>query len=123
MKVTPAHDHADFLLSQRHTLARLTVIGGDGRMTPLCGPWLEVLEPQMNNMCSHIKCLWYRNDVDHHLNEFNESSSALLSFSFFLLSLKGVKRFDARQLVVDALVEKKLFRGKRDHAMTLPICR
>uniref|UniRef100_A0A4W6DB77 Valine--tRNA ligase, mitochondrial n=1 Tax=Lates calcarifer TaxID=8187 RepID=A0A4W6DB77_LATCA len=34
----------------------------------------------------------------------------------------GVKRFDARQLVVDALVEKKLFRGKKSHAMTLPVC-
>uniref|UniRef100_A0AAQ5Y1C5 Valine--tRNA ligase, mitochondrial n=1 Tax=Amphiprion ocellaris TaxID=80972 RepID=A0AAQ5Y1C5_AMPOC len=33
-----------------------------------------------------------------------------------------LERFDARQLVVDALVEKKLFRGKKTHAMTLPIC-
>ncbi|XP_014845519.1 PREDICTED: valine--tRNA ligase, mitochondrial-like [Poecilia mexicana] len=36
--------------------------------------------------------------------------------------LEGVKRFDARQLVVNALVEKKLFRGKKNHTMTLPIC-
>uniref|UniRef100_A0AAQ5Y473 Valine--tRNA ligase, mitochondrial n=1 Tax=Amphiprion ocellaris TaxID=80972 RepID=A0AAQ5Y473_AMPOC len=75
VKVTPAHDHTDFLLSQRHSLQRVTVIGGDGTMMPCCGQWLE-----------------------------------------------GVKRFDARQLVVDALVEKKLFRGKKTHAMTLPIC-
>ncbi|KAM7383692.1 hypothetical protein PAMA_011175 [Pampus argenteus] len=75
VKVTPAHDHTDFLLSQRHSLPRLTVIGGDGRMTPLCGHWLE-----------------------------------------------GVKRFDARQIVLDALAERKLLRGKKDHAMTLPIC-
>ncbi|XP_070702289.1 valine--tRNA ligase, mitochondrial isoform X2 [Pempheris klunzingeri] len=75
VKVTPAHDHTDFLLSQRHSLPRLTVIGVDGTMTPPCGQWL-----------------------------------------------KGVKRFDARQLVVDALVEKKLFRGKKSHAMTLPVC-
>ncbi|XP_041811024.1 valine--tRNA ligase, mitochondrial isoform X2 [Chelmon rostratus] len=75
VKVTPAHDHTDFLLSQRHSLPRLTVIGGDGTMTHLCGQWLE-----------------------------------------------GVKRFDARQLIVDALVEKKLFRGKKNHGMTLPIC-
>ncbi|XP_077362376.1 valine--tRNA ligase, mitochondrial isoform X1 [Festucalex cinctus] len=75
VKVTPAHDHADFLLSQRHALPRLTVIGGDGKMTPLCGQWLQ-----------------------------------------------GVKRFDARQLVVNALAEKKLFRGKQEHAMALPIC-
>lgn len=75
VKVTPAHDHTDFLLSQKHSLPRLTVIGGDGTMTPPCGQWLE-----------------------------------------------GVKRFDARQLVVDALVEKRLFRGKKNHAMSLPIC-
>uniref|UniRef100_A0AAZ3SG51 Valine--tRNA ligase, mitochondrial n=1 Tax=Oncorhynchus tshawytscha TaxID=74940 RepID=A0AAZ3SG51_ONCTS len=75
VKVTPAHDHTDFLLSQRHSLPRLTVIGGDGTMTPLCGQWLE-----------------------------------------------GVKRFDAREQVIDALTEKMLFRGKRDHAMSLPVC-
>ncbi|XP_018551025.1 valine--tRNA ligase, mitochondrial isoform X2 [Lates calcarifer] len=75
VKVTPAHDHTDFLLSQRHSLPHITVIRGDGTMTPPCGQWLE-----------------------------------------------GVKRFDARQLVVDALVEKKLFRGKKSHAMTLPVC-
>ncbi|KAF7643551.1 hypothetical protein LDENG_00237490 [Lucifuga dentata] len=75
VKVTPAHDHADFLLSQRHSLPRLTVIAGDGTMTPLCGQWLE-----------------------------------------------GVKRFDARQRVLDALAEKKLLRGTKDHAMTLPVC-
>ncbi|CAN9504193.1 unnamed protein product [Ophioblennius macclurei] len=75
VKVTPAHDHADFRLSQRHLLQRLTVIGGDGTMMPSCGEWLQ-----------------------------------------------GVKRFTARQLVVDALVEKKMFRGKRSHAMTLPVC-
>ncbi|KAM6974909.1 valine--tRNA ligase, mitochondrial [Tautogolabrus adspersus] len=75
VKVTPAHDHTDFLLSQRHSLPRLTVISGDGTMSPPCGHWLQ-----------------------------------------------GVKRFDARQQVVDALMEKKLFRGKKSHAMTLPVC-
>ncbi|KAM4539406.1 valine--tRNA ligase, mitochondrial isoform 2-T2 [Odontesthes bonariensis] len=75
VKVTPAHDHTDFLLSQRHSLPRLSVIGENGAMTPSCGKWLE-----------------------------------------------GVKRFDARQLVVDALVERKLFRGQKCHPMTLPIC-
>ncbi|KAM4630957.1 valine--tRNA ligase, mitochondrial [Polymixia lowei] len=75
VKVTPAHDHADFLLSQRHSLPRLTVIGGDGTMTPLCGQWLE-----------------------------------------------GLKRFDARERVLDALAEKNLFRGKKEHTMSLPIC-
>ncbi|XP_053719802.1 valine--tRNA ligase, mitochondrial isoform X1 [Synchiropus splendidus] len=75
VKLTPAHDHTDFQLSQSHKLPRFTVIGGDGRMTPDCGHWLE-----------------------------------------------GVKRFDARRMIVDALVEKNLFRGQKDHTMSLPIC-
>ncbi|KAJ8273801.1 hypothetical protein GJAV_G00105680 [Gymnothorax javanicus] len=75
VKVTPAHDHTDFLLSQRHSLPRLTVIGGDGRMTALCGQWLE-----------------------------------------------GVKRFDARERVISALMEREMLRGKRDHPMLLPVC-
>ncbi|XP_067111873.1 valine--tRNA ligase, mitochondrial [Osmerus mordax] len=75
VKVTPAHDHADFLLAQRHSLPRLIVIEGDGTMTPLCGPWLQ-----------------------------------------------GVKRFDARERVIDALTEKRLFRAKKEHAMSLPVC-
>uniref|UniRef100_A0AAR2KAG6 Valine--tRNA ligase, mitochondrial n=1 Tax=Pygocentrus nattereri TaxID=42514 RepID=A0AAR2KAG6_PYGNA len=75
VKLTPAHDHTDFLLSQRHSLPRLTVIGGDGTMTSHCGHWLQ-----------------------------------------------GVKRFQARERVISALMEMKLFRGKEDHPMSLPIC-
>uniref|UniRef100_A0A8C5CIK5 Valine--tRNA ligase, mitochondrial n=1 Tax=Gadus morhua TaxID=8049 RepID=A0A8C5CIK5_GADMO len=36
--------------------------------------------------------------------------------------LEGVKRFDAREKVLDALAEKKLLRNKKDHAMSLPKC-
>uniref|UniRef100_A0A667XSK3 Valine--tRNA ligase, mitochondrial n=1 Tax=Myripristis murdjan TaxID=586833 RepID=A0A667XSK3_9TELE len=43
VKVTPAHDHMDFLLAQRHSLPHLTVIGGDGTMMPHCGQWLKVI--------------------------------------------------------------------------------
>uniref|UniRef100_A0A672LN87 Valine--tRNA ligase, mitochondrial n=1 Tax=Sinocyclocheilus grahami TaxID=75366 RepID=A0A672LN87_SINGR len=75
VKVTPAHDHTDFMLSQRHSLPSLTVIGGNGIMTSDCGQWLE-----------------------------------------------GVKRFDARERVITALMERKLFRGKKEHPMSLPIC-
>lgn len=48
VKVTPAHDHTDFLLSQKHSLPRLTVIKGDGTMTPPCGQWLEVQKGKRN---------------------------------------------------------------------------
>uniref|UniRef100_A0A8C9SP64 Valine--tRNA ligase, mitochondrial n=1 Tax=Scleropages formosus TaxID=113540 RepID=A0A8C9SP64_SCLFO len=75
VKVTPAHDQTDFLLSQRHSLPRITVIGEDGTMTSSCGPWLE-----------------------------------------------GVKRFEARERVLEALVEKQMFKGKMEHPMALPVC-
>ena len=35
---------------------------------------------------------------------------------------KGMKRFDAREAVVQALQEKGLFRGVADNPMTLGIC-
>lgn len=41
----------------------------------------------------------------------------------FLFFFQGVKRFDARERVICALMERKLFREKRDHPMSLPICR
>ena len=58
VKVTPAHDHSDFLLSERHSLPRLTVIRGDGTMTPPCGQWLEVREPHCYYHVNTIWSLW-----------------------------------------------------------------
>ncbi|HEU4391292.1 MAG TPA: valine--tRNA ligase, partial [Blastocatellia bacterium] len=37
VKVTPAHDPADFQMGQRHSLSQVLVIGPDGRMTPAAG--------------------------------------------------------------------------------------
>lgn len=50
-------------------------------------------------------------------------SLSSLVLSCLALCIQGVKRFDARVRVLEALTEKKLFRGKRDHPMALPICR
>jgi len=38
VKVTPFHDPADFEMGQRHSLARIQVIGRDARMTEQAGP-------------------------------------------------------------------------------------
>lgn len=113
VKLTPAHDHTDFRLSQRHSLPRLAVIGGDGAMTSLCGQWLEVLN------CASLTQSGIPFIRNVHRSEYNTST-----FFFFSPPLvKGVKRFDARERVISALMERKLFRGKRDHPMALPICR
>ena len=46
VKVTPAHDHNDFAIGQRHDLPQVSVINEDGRMTDTTGPFtgLKVLE-------------------------------------------------------------------------------
>jgi len=46
LKITPAHDPADFEIGRHHGLAEVTVIGEDGRMTEEAGRYagLEVLE-------------------------------------------------------------------------------
>ncbi|CAI9595211.1 unnamed protein product [Staurois parvus] len=36
--------------------------------------------------------------------------------------IQGVKRFDAREKIVAALKEKKLYRGESEHSMVLPVC-
>jgi len=38
-KVTPAHDMTDFEIAKRHNLPMKQVIGFDGRLTDLCGPY------------------------------------------------------------------------------------
>lgn len=54
VKVTPGHDHADFLLAQRHSLPRLSVIGGDGRLTAACGAWLQVCPHLEETSCDRL---------------------------------------------------------------------
>jgi valyl-tRNA synthetase len=39
------------------------------------------------------------------------------------LQFKGMKRFDARKAVLQALKDNGLFRDIKDHAMVVPICR
>lgn len=43
VKITPAHDMDDFEVGERHGLPRISVIGTDGRMLPICGPEYEGL--------------------------------------------------------------------------------
>jgi len=41
VKITPAHDPTDFEIGQRHSLENIQVIGFDGKMTKLAGPYKE----------------------------------------------------------------------------------
>ena len=42
----------------------------------------------------------------------------------FLVSfLQGMKRFDARKAVLEALKEKGLYKEIKEHAMVVPVCR
>ncbi|EYB94257.1 hypothetical protein Y032_0173g387 [Ancylostoma ceylanicum] len=74
VKITPAHDHNDYEVGQRHNLPFITCIDDDGNISPGCG-------------------------------EFS-----------------GMRRFDARKAVIEALKKRGLYRGSEDNAMVVPIC-
>ncbi|XP_060570722.1 valine--tRNA ligase-like [Ruditapes philippinarum] len=74
VKITPAHDHNDYEVGQRHKLPLLTIIDDKGFITSDCGKF------------------------------------------------SGMKRFEARKAVLEALKEKKLFRNTVDNPMVVPIC-
>lgn len=74
VKITPAHDHNDYEVGQRHGLPFITVIDDNGNICPGCG-------------------------------EFS-----------------GMRRFDARKAVLEALKQKGLYRGTQDNPMVVPIC-
>lgn len=74
VKITPAHDHNDYEVGQRHNLPFITVIDDDGNISPGCG-------------------------------EFS-----------------GMRRFDARKAVLEALKKRGLYRDTRDNPMVVPVC-
>ncbi|VDM70836.1 unnamed protein product [Strongylus vulgaris] len=74
VKITPAHDHNDYEVGQRHNLPFINCIDDDGNISPGCGQF------------------------------------------------SGMRRFDARKAVTEALKELGLYRGSEDNAMVVPIC-
>lgn len=42
--------------------------------------------------------------------------------SYFLLVLKGMRRFDARSAILEELRNQGLFRGQHPHKYNLPMC-
>lgn len=74
VKITPAHDHNDYEVGQRHDLPFVNIITDSGLITDDCGQF------------------------------------------------SGMKRFDARYAVLEALKQKDLYRGSEDNPMVVPIC-
>ncbi|PFX27275.1 valine--tRNA ligase-like [Stylophora pistillata] len=80
VKITPAHDHNDYGVGQRHNLEFVTMIDDNGNIKDL---------------------------KDFHPD-----------FKHFA----GLKRFDARKVVLDALTAKGLFIKTEDNQMVVPVC-
>lgn len=74
MKVTPAHDHADYEIGKRHDLEFINIFTDDGL-------------------------------INQHGGDF-----------------KGLKRYDARYKVVEALRERGLFIKTENNPMVIPVC-
>ena len=75
VKITPAHDFADYEVGVRHKLPFLTVIDERGCM-------------------SNVQ------------EEF-----------------QGLKRFEARSKVREALEQRGMYKGSKEHSMVVPMCR
>lgn len=66
VKVTPAHDMADFEMGQRHKLSMKQVIGFDGRLTEVAGPYKGLkVAPARQKVVEDLKA---RGLIDH-INE------------------------------------------------------
>ena len=66
VKVTPAHDMADFEMGQRHKLSMKQVIGFDGRLTEVAGPYKGLkVAPARQKVVEDLKA---KNLIDH-INE------------------------------------------------------
>jgi valyl-tRNA synthetase len=74
VKITPAHDPADFARGKKHNLEFINILNDDGTLNENAGPFA------------------------------------------------GLKRFDARYAVIQALKEKNLYSKWEENAMTIPIC-
>ena len=74
VKITPAHDPADFVRGKKHNLEFINILNDDGTLNENAGPFA------------------------------------------------GLKRFDARYAVIQALKEKNLYSKWEENAMTIPVC-
>ncbi|CAM4561852.1 valine--tRNA ligase isoform X1 [Lepidochelys kempii] len=74
VKITPAHDHNDYEVGQRHGLDCITIIDDSGSLINVPPPFL------------------------------------------------GMKRFEARGAVLEALKQKGLFKEVKDNPMVVPVC-
>lgn len=74
VKITPAHDHNDYEVGQRHSLPFINIISDEGLISGEGGEFA------------------------------------------------GMRRFDARRAVLEALRQRGLYRGTRDNPMVVPIC-
>ncbi|CAL8289790.1 unnamed protein product [Merluccius merluccius] len=74
VKITPAHDHNDYEVGERHKLEFINILDENGLLINVPAPFL------------------------------------------------GMKRFDARKAVLQALKDRGQFKEIKDHAMVVPVC-
>lgn len=92
VKITPAHDPNDYEVGMRHNLPFITIFDDNG---------------VINGDYGHFTVTY----------QFIYMIYKTLDCKF-----QGMKRFDARRAVIDALKEKCLYVETKSHAMVVPIC-
>uniref|UniRef100_A0A0M3IQ17 valine--tRNA ligase n=1 Tax=Ascaris lumbricoides TaxID=6252 RepID=A0A0M3IQ17_ASCLU len=126
VKITPAHDHNDYGVGVRHNLPFITIFTDDGEMNDKCGQFKKARKPTGNDT-SAVKIT-----PAHDHNDYGVGVRHNLPFITIFTDdgemndkcgqFKGMKRFEAREAVLEALKKKGLYRDVKDNPMIVPIC-
>lgn len=73
------------------------------------------------NMCLQFKYMTWVSSVI--IDDKIRASLLAISIIVDLIFSKGMRRFDARRAVLEALKEKDLYRGTKPNPMVVPTCR
>ena len=123
VKITPAHDHNDYEVGERHNLAFINILDENGLLINVPPPFLVhcliIVLPPCNECISTVTLKVIP------LCSLPGAAVLFLHLSFLnVLSVpQGMKRFEARKSVLQALKDRGQFKEIKDNPMVVPVCR
>ncbi|KAK7887022.1 hypothetical protein WMY93_026643 [Mugilogobius chulae] len=113
VKITPAHDHNDYEVGVRHNLAFINILDENGLL-------INVPPPSWYSVRVHYDST---PDCAPFLPMSNSWLPLLaLSANYLPPSDPGMKRFEARKHVLQALKDRGQFKEIKDNPMVVPVC-
>lgn len=77
----------------------------------------------MNDQANKHTCQRVKKYIQSKLVKLKNRTNYKINLMSCLFFLQGLKRFDARKVVLEALTKKGLFIKKEDNQMVVPVCR